>query len=392
MKQVKLQPHGEDVYALETGDFYRLLINSIQDYAIFLMDTTGVIKSWNLGAQKLKGYKPSEIIGKHFSIFYSAEDLKNGKPAMELRICNKEGHVEDEGWRIKKDGGRFWANVIITALYNESGEHVGYAKVTRDLTERKKHEDALRAANDLLRHQRAELEALNVSKDEFISLASHQLRTPATGVKQFLGLVLEGYAGPLSEVQSDYLKRAYESNDRQIDLVNDLLRVARLDAGKVVLTKAATDINSLIKDVADEQTDSFKGRQQSLSLNLAAKKLMLVIDEMRFRMVLENLIDNASKYTPVGGAITVSLIQNDDGVDISVTDSGVGINESSIPKLFEKFSRIHNDLSDTVGGSGLGLYWAHKVISLHGGTIKVDSVPGKGSTFTIHLPKDSAHV
>ena len=376
-----------DPQSLEKAGFYRLLVNSIQDYAIFLIDSAGYVVTWNIGAQKLKGYKPEEIIGKHFSTFYTEENKKEDKPAKELEKCKKYGHVEDEDWRVKKDGSRFWANVIITALHDESGELIGFAKVTRDLTERKNNEDKLRRANEKLQRQHVELEELNKSKDEFISLASHQLRTPATGVKQFLGILLEGYAGKLSEQQYDYLQRAYDSNDRQIDLVNNLLRVAQVDAGKVVLSKNDTDINELLADVIDEQVDSFKDRKQTITFDAPADTIIAQVDEMRFRMVLENLIDNASKYTPAGGSIKVSAhAATNNGMTIAITDNGVGIDESSLPKLFNKFSRVQNTLSDSVGGSGLGLYWANKIVELHGGNITVSSKLGSGSTFTITLP------
>lgn len=375
-----------EVGSREHFEFSRLLVNSIQEYAIFLLDPTGHIATWNPGAQNLKGYKPHEIIGKHFSTFYPAKDVKAGKPAWELEVAERDGHVEDEGWRIKKDGSRFWANVVITALRDEDGKLIGFAKVTRDLSERRKHEEELRKANQKLKRQSMELKELNKSKDEFVSLASHQLRTPASGVKQFLGLVLEGYAGELNEQQQDYLQRAYDSNDRQVELINDLLRVAQVDAGKVILRKAPIDMGDLIEDIVNEQIDKFKNRSQRLILHLPDESAKASVDEMRFRMVLENLIDNASKYTPKGGVITVSMLISGSRIKITIADTGVGIDDAAITKLFRKFSRIPNYLSDSVGGSGLGLYWAYKIVKLHKGTISVVSQPGKGSTFTIMLP------
>lgn len=370
----------------EQVELYRLLVDSVQDYAIFMLDPSGNVASWNRGAQKLKGYEPNEIIGRHFSNFYPQIDRDNKKPEWELAEAIKHGRIEDEGWRIKKDGSRFWANVIITALRDQDGELVGFAKVTRDLTERKGHEDTLQLANDQLRHQATELERLNRSKDEFISLASHQLRTPATGVKQFLGLVLEGYAGELSEQQTEFLQKAYDSNDRQIDLVNSLLRVAQIDAGKVVLDISEVELGSLITDVIEEQKDTFKERDQRIEVKELDTPAYINADKARIRMVLENLIDNASKYTPHSGSVTIDVSSQKGTCTIAIRDSGVGIDKTSLNQLFTKFTRIQNDLSDSVGGSGLGLYWANKIVLLHGGEISVSSVPGKGSTFSIHLP------
>lgn len=371
---------------LEQTEFYKLLVNSIQDYAIFLLDRDGVVATWNLGAQKLKGYTPEEIIGQHFSVFFPAKDKRAGKPEQELAACRKLGHIEDEGWRVRKDGSRFWANVVLTVLRGKAGEVIGYAKITRDLTERKRHEDTMRQANEQLRQQRQELALLNQAKDEFISLASHQLRTPASGVKQFLGLLLEGYAGDLTELQMSFLQRAYEGNNRQLELVNDLLRVAQVDAGRVALNKSQVDVSKIIRDVVDEQEDAFIGRGQTVVVTGTDGPVIATLDQPRFRMVLENIVSNASKYTPQGGLIRVSLHHGDGELRIVVTDTGVGIDEASISKLFNKFSRIPNELSDSVGGSGLGLYWAQKIVELHEGTIAVTSQLGKGSTFTITVP------
>lgn len=361
-------------------EFYQLLVESIQDYAIFMLDSSGHVASWNKGAQKLKGYTPSEIIGKHFSTFYTAEDMRRNKPARELEKAIQDGRIEDEYWRVRKDGSRFWANVVITALRDDDGELVGFAKVTRDLTDRKSHEVALKKTN-------AELKALNDAKNEFIAIASHQLRTPATGVKQFLGLLIEGYAGDLTKTQEQFLQRAYDTNSRQIELVNSLLRVAQLDAGKVVLSKSSTDIARMISEIAEEMKGTVEARHQTMRVETEAEKpVPAVVDPARFRMVLENLMDNASKYTPDGGAITVCAdIQNGE-LCVSVHDTGVGIAAESQSKLFTKFSRIPNSLSDTVDGSGLGLYWVKKIVELHDGVIEVVTNDGEGSTFTLRLP------
>lgn len=374
----------------EHVEFSRLLVNTIQEYAIFLLDVEGNIASWNPGAQKLKGYTPTEIIGKHFSVFYPQKDVDVKKPEWELEVAIREGHVEDEGWRLRKDGTRFWANVVITALKGDNGKLVGFAKVTRDISERKKHEEELRHANQKLRKQSAELRELNEAKDDFISLASHQLRTPASGVKQFLGLVLQGYAGDISEKQKEFLTRAYESNDRQIELINDLLRVAQLDAGKLTLKKVSCDIVDLTKDVASEQNNAFILRNQKVTYDVPAVPVTAKVDALHIRMVLENLIDNASKYTPDGGKLGISVTEKNHVITIAITDNGVGISEKSQIKLFKKFSRIPNNLSEKVGGTGLGLYWAYKIVQLHGGDMTVSSVPGVKTTFLVTLPKDDA--
>ena len=377
---------NEHTKTLTELDRYKLLVENVQDYAIFFMDADGYIQTWNKGAEKNKGYTRSEIVGQHFSIFYMPEDIAEKKPERELTIAKKLGRVEDEDWRVRKDGTMFWANVVITSLYDESGKLQGFAKVTRNLTERKEHEDNLRAANALLREQQKELQRLNDSKDEFISLASHQLRTPATAVKQLLGLLLEGFEGELPDNIQRIIEKSYESNERQIAIVNSLLRVAQVDAGKVVLHKTVHDINSVINGLLLQHSGVIAERDQIVTWDLPKKPLPGYIDEQYFRMALENILDNASKYTDQGGTIHVRTESRDDLVHVEISDTGVGIPEANIERLFEKFHRIPNDLSHKISGSGLGLYWVEKIIDLHNGTIGVDSKLGEGTTFHIYVP------
>lgn len=230
---------------------------------------------------------------------------------------------------------------------------------------------------------------LNRTKDEFISLASHQLRTPATGVKQYVGMVLEGFAGEITTAQRSLLEKAYESNDRQLQIVSDLLKVAQIDAGKVLLRKRATDMGAMVHDVIKEQAATFKGRRQTIHFAPPRSPIMACIDMDRIRMVIENMLDNASKYSDHDTSITVTLTQTKAAVTVSIKDQGVGIAARDIDKLFGKFSRIYNPLSTQVGGTGLGLYWAQKIVDLHDGSIDVVSEETKGTTFVIHLPKNS---
>lgn len=304
-------------------------------------------------------------------------------------MARQLGRVEDEDWRVRKDGSQFWANVVITALKDDKGELVGFAKVTRDLTERKHNEDVLRATNAQLKKQQRELEALNVSKDEFISLASHQLRTPATAVKQLLGMMTEGFVGDITPQHLDLIRRAYDANERQIRIVENLLKVAQLDAGKVVLRMKAVNVHDLLTDIADEHIDRITKRNQAIKLDLKnGDTTQVSADPDYFRMALENLIDNASKYTPEGGKITISTDGDDEFMYVSVQDNGVGISPHDQKLLFKKFSRISNELSENTGGSGLGLYWVKRVIEMHDGNVNVESRPNIGSTFTIELPME----
>lgn len=230
---------------------------------------------------------------------------------------------------------------------------------------------------------------LNQSKDEFISLASHQLRTPATGVKQYVGMLLEGFFGEIEPNQKNVLQKAYESNERQLRIVSDLLKVAQVDAGKVLLKKTNVSANDLINDVINEQQDTYVSRQQSIVYTPLDPDVTLYVDINSIRMVLENLVDNASKYSNEGTTVTVSIEEQGNDYCIVVHDEGVGIDESKAEHLFEKFIRLDNPLSTRVGGTGLGLYWAKKIMNLHDGTIVYRKNKQSGTSFVICIPKKS---
>lgn len=230
---------------------------------------------------------------------------------------------------------------------------------------------------------------INRSKDEFIALASHQLRTPATAVKQYVGMILEGFAGDVTPEQRKFLVSAYDSNERQIQVVNDILRVAKLDLKKIVLKKEKVDIGKLMESILSDLDSQFAARGQDVQYRQAAHPLVLSVDSEYIRMALSNIVDNASKYTPEGKQITINIVSRPDMARVVVSDQGVGIATEDLPKLFKKFSRIDNVLSVKVGGTGLGLYWSKEIIELHGGKVTVASKIGEGTTFTVGLPLPS---
>lgn len=234
--------------------------------------------------------------------------------------------------------------------------------------------------------EQRQLMAVNKAKDEFISIASHQLRTPATGVKQYLGMLIEGYAGKLTPKQDKMLHTAYLSNERQLTIVNDLLRVAQADADEVKLRFEKIDLAGLLQDVINEQSNKFAARHQEVLYIQNTKRGMAMLDKLHIRMVFDNIIDNAQKYTPENKTITITLAARRSSLVVSVKDQGVGIYKRDMPKLFKKFSRIENPLSTTAGGTGLGLYWVQKIIDLHSGTIEVSSQYRRGTEFIITLP------
>ncbi len=227
---------------------------------------------------------------------------------------------------------------------------------------------------------------VNFAKDELLSLASHQLRTPATGVKQYLGMLLQGFAGDLTSQQRTYLERAYSSNNRQLHVINDILHLAKLEAGRIVLAEHKFDMADMVREVVDEQREEANKGEITLKLE-APPRGMIVGDSHMLRMVVENLVSNAIKYTQPKGKVVIRLNQKTKSWVLSIKDTGVGIANNDLHKLFKQFSRINNTRSDFVTGTGIGLYLAHHLVVLHGGSIAVSSVEGRGSTFTVRLPR-----
>jgi signal transduction histidine kinase len=226
---------------------------------------------------------------------------------------------------------------------------------------------------------------LNKAKDDFISIASHQLRTPATGVKQYIGMLLDGFAGDITKEQETFLLEAYKSNERQIKIIDDLLSMAKTDAGSVIVDLQVNDISKLIKSVVNEQMKVLQSRKQIVSLHLP-ESLMSSFDESHIRMVIENLLSNASKYSDEGTTVTIRAVRHNNTIDITIKDTGVGISEKEFNLLFQKFSRLKNRLSNEVDGNGLGLYWVKKIVEIHNGTVSVKSKVDHGTEVKVTLP------
>lgn len=300
------------------------------------------------------------------------ESLATGKPfQIEHRL-------------LRKDGQYIWHLTRAKPLRDEAGNITLWIGSSTDIEDVRKARK-LQADTARLLKQRTELMELNKAKDEFISLASHQLRTPATGVKQYVNMALDGYGGKVPEKIRTFLEKANTSNERQLSIINDLLKVAQIDAGKVVLRPERIDLNDMIASVIHEQRSLFDERQQTIEFT-PKRTVVLTADPTKLRMVLENVIDNASKYSFAGTTISVRVSKYRGMVRVQVSDQGVGIDKSDMERIFTKFTRIDNPLSTIVGGTGLGLYWVRRVIELHGGTITVAANSPNGSTFTISLP------
>ena len=288
--------------------------------------------------------------------------------------------------RLRRADGMYrWHVSRAYAMQNDYGDVIEWIGSDTDIEELREGRN-LQSRLRIIAKQREQLISTNRLKDDFILLASHQLRTPATGVKQYIGMLLQGYSDAVTEDQEELLKRAYESNEQQLRIVNDLLRVARVDAGRVSLTKSSCELVDFIRSIVAEQCNVFYHRQQSVVFAPSHKTLVTSIDTDLMRVVLENLLDNASKYSPAGKTTTVGLLKDSDALVVQVKDDGIGIRKKDQRQLFQKFSRFASPPSETDSGTGLGLYWAKKIVELHGGTLEVASRVRQGSTFSIRLP------
>jgi PAS domain S-box-containing protein len=369
----------------------RLLVESVKDYAIFMLDPAGRITTWNSGAQAIHGYRLDEVVGRHFSVFYPPEDVAARRPERELEIALAIGRYEEEAWRVRKDGERFWASVVLTAVHDEEGRHRGFAKVTRDLSDRRRVEQEARVAET--RELEARARALEAQKavllrDEFISVAAHELRTPLTALQlklQGIDRALVLTPGPPSEPRViERLEGASRQVKRLIRLVEELLDVPRIVGGRLRLVPEETDLGALARAVVDDLAEP--ARYARSELRLRAVRVVGRWDPARLDQALINVISNAIKYGE-GKPIDVEVAATGRGARCTVTDRGLGIAPEDRERIFGRFVRAAP--SQRYGGLGLGLYVARGIVESHGGTIDVESVLGGGSRFTIELPLEA---
>jgi PAS domain S-box-containing protein len=343
----------------------QLLLESVSDYAIFMLDTEGRVRSWNVGAAAIKGYRASEIIGRHFSVFYRAEDVARGKPSAVLERAMRQGHVIEEGWRVRKDGTVFWADVTVTPVFDSSGVPRGFAKVTRDATKRRR---------------LVELETSSRRMMEFLATLGHELRNPLTPIRNSVYLLkLREQADSSRERLLHILERQTHHLTR---LVDDLLDVGRISSGKMELRFEAVDLVELVRRTAETMSSEFSAREQRLELELPDAPVLVRGDETRLSQALQNLLANASKFTPNGGQVSIETRLEGRVVNVIVRDNGRGLSPSSIETIFELFVQESEG-----GGLGIGLSLARRLVELHGGSLSAASPgPGLGSSFTIRLP------
>lgn len=348
------------------------MIEEIEDYAILLLDENGNIENWNKGAEKIKGYKAHEIVGQNFRVFYMDEDRKNRKPESLIETAKTEGKAISEGWRVRKDGSRFWGSIVITAIHDTQGDIVGFTKVTRDLT------DKMLAAEAIQQHLN-ELQLKNKELEQFVYIASHDLQEPLLTVSNFVELLKEEYGSLFDEDGQLYMGYITEATGRMRNLIKDLLDYSHIGRENGI---EQVDVNQLLTDIVND-----------LDQRIAVTGAQIIYGEMpivtayatELRQLFQNLITNALKFyrTGVPPVVEISIEPYKKGWRFHVSDNGIGIKPEHEEKIFLIFQRLHN--REEFSGNGIGLANCKKIAVMHNGDISVASVPGKGSVFSFTI-------
>ncbi len=350
---------------------FRVLVEGVKDYAMFLLSPEGIVSSWNSGAENIKGYKAEEIVGHHFSRFYPPEEAEQRWPQHYLKLAEEHGSYECEGWRVRKDGSRFWASVQITALHDEEGHLYGFAKVTRDLTDRRRIQT---------------LELAEQRMKEFLALLSHELRNPLAPIRGALDVMR------MAAPEDPAHERARNIIDRQVGqisrLVDDLLDLSRVTAGSIKLVKQPVDMHEVVARAVETSMPLVKSRKHRLEQELPSGPTTVIGDLVRLTQVLTNLLNNAALYTPRGGLIQLGMKQGQGKVYIHVKDTGEGIPKEQLLSIFNLFTQGERSLDRAQGGLGIGLSLARQLVEMQGGTLTAHSEGrGRGAEFIIELPQ-----
>ncbi|MBA3466318.1 MAG: CHASE3 domain-containing protein [Gemmatimonadaceae bacterium] len=377
-------------------EHFRLLVDGVSDHAMFILGRKGEVKSWNPGVLRLTGFDEADVVGKHFSVFYTPTDRADGKPELVLRTVEASDRVAEESWRVRKDGSRFWGSSVITAVRDDTdGRLVGFANVTRDLTERKRAEQAVLAAKEAA-------EDANRAKSQFLATMSHEIRTPLNSISGYAELLELELKGPLNGEQKGYMQRVRASSQHLLSLVNELLDLAKIEARQLQVQNVVSRVSDAAAAALSLTYPQAAAKKITVARGDIAKKIVLYIgDSRRVEQILLNLISNAVKFTPEGGTITlesgttprpadsVQLKGSDDWAFVRITDTGPGISSAQADAVFEPFVQLDNTRTRVAGGTGLGLTISRRLARLMGGDVSVNCEVGTGAQFTLWLPAAS---
>jgi len=362
----------------ETAEEFRILVDSVAEYAIYLLDPNGNVISWNTGAEKIKGYSTEEIVGKNFTAFYTAEDVAAGKPQHNLREATRRGYIRDQGLRVRKDGSTFEAEVIITALHDNTGKLRGYSKVTRDIT------DQIRSRE--FEAEKIAAQKASKAKDDFLAALSHELRTPLTPALA-AATYLQANADKLPPDFAEDVEIIKRNVQLQARLIDDLLDLTRIARGKLHLELQDCEAHTIIENALETAGSAIAAKQLNVSTKLEAKRCHILADCIRLQQVFWNLINNAVKFTSHHGQITIRTFNDRDGrFHFEITDTGIGIEPQRLPSLFQPFEQADPSVTRQFGGLGLGLAISKRLVDLHNGKIEAESRGRSfGATFRVTL-------
>ncbi len=356
---------------------FDLLATDAKEYAAFLVGLEGHLLCWNAGAQRILGYQSTEIIGQHFSRFFTPEDIITGQPEHELATALSEGRVDSGCWQVRKDNTRFWCQAVLTPLFDERKQARSFVRVLHDLTE---------SGGEQAQRKRADrLAEANRSQEEFMALLSHELRSPLSPILNALSILRR------MRTNDPIIEQAGNIIDRQVgvmvQLVDDLLDISRITKGKLRLTKEQVELRVVVNRAAETVRPFMDARKHEFSVSLPIKPVWVEADPARMEQVVVNLLNNAAKYTDTGGLIRMSIEQEGADAVIRVRDNGVGIAPGVLPHIFELFTQIDGSFGRSYGGLGIGLALARNLVEMHGGRLEAISAGlGTGCEFTIVLP------
>ena len=361
-----------------TEESFHLMVESVTDYAIVMLDPQGRIMSWNSGAQRIKGYSAEEIVGQSFTRFYSSKDAERGAPTRDLEAARTRGRFEDEGWRMRRDGSTFWANIVLTAVLDHVGNLRGFAQLTRDLTGRRQAEDEIAKA-------KAVAEKTSLASVEFLSGMSHELRTSLNAILGFAQLMESEQQPPPTPSQKESVAKIVQAGWYLMELINEVMDLAMIESGRLSWSLEPMSL----ADVMHECRAAIEPQAQKSGIRMTLPEIdgqcFIKADRTRVKQVLTNLLSNAIKYNRPGGSVVVECtVSAPQRVRISVTDTGAGMQPDQLAQLFRPFSRVGQETS-AAAGAGIGLVVTKRLVELMGGAIGVRSHVGKGSVFWIEL-------
>ena len=363
----------------QSEERFQQFVEGAEDYSSLMLDPEGRVVSWNVGAERVNGYKAKEIIGRHFSCFYPSERIALGYPEWDLRTAREQGHSEDEGWRLRENGQRFWANILITVLFHNDGLLKGFALVMRDLTKRQE--------SELLRYKNIELQKAAEAKDSFLANMSHELRTPLNGIIGFAEFLADGKPGAVNPKQKEYLEDILVSGKHLLQIISDVLDLAKVGAGKMELNPETFSLGKAIGEVCAVTKQIAQNKTIRIDVNVASEIGDVMLDQPKFKQVLYNILSNAIKFTDDGGKVEILATRRETNqLRLVVKDTGIGIKAENLGRLFKEFEQLDSGVSRLQEGTGLGLALTRRIVALQGGTIDVESEVGKGSSFTVVLP------